>query len=102
MAMQFTGGSRCGINYWISWNASWPLANLKIEPDELVLSTFLFSTYRFKKSQISKLSKCRRFFFSSGIRIEHTIGEYSPFIVFWTFCPEKVKMALIENGYNVI
>ena len=98
---EFIGGSRCGVSYWNAWNVTVPFARLTIAPDELVLSTFLSMTRRFTKSQITKISVYGGVFPSPGIRIEHTVHEYGPFTVFWTFRPAAVKSALIENGYII-
>ncbi len=100
--MQFTGGIRFGKSFWRAANATWPFTKLTIEPGALTLSTVFFGTFRFEKAQIKKLSGYSGFipFVSKGILIEHTVPDYPPFILFWTYSPESVKNALIQNGYG--
>lgn len=99
--MQFIGGIRFGKSYWKAANATWPFTRLTIEPDALVLSTAFFKTFRLEKAPIKRLSKYSGFipFVSTALRIEHTVAEYPSFMLFWTFSPESVKSALIQNGY---
>lgn len=100
--MEFTGGSRYGKSFWRSANYTWPLARLEIEPDKLRLSTFFGRTFLFEKSQIKSLSMYGGlFFFSTGLLIEHSVADYPPFIVFWTFSFDGVKTELVRNGYEV-
>jgi hypothetical protein len=99
--MKFIGGSRCGWTFYNSFNATWPLASLTVEQDGLVLTTAFSDTYQFKKSEITKLSFFRALLFSPGVRIEHAITDYPPYIVFWTFSPSRVKAELIKNGFTI-
>jgi hypothetical protein len=98
---RFTGGIRYGESYYNAFNASWPFAKLTIEPDAILLNTAFFKKFRFPKNQITTLSKYSGFF-SKGLRIEHGLGDYPPFIVFWTFEFQSVKSKLIESEYIVI
>jgi len=100
--MHFTGGLRYGPNSYLGYNVTWPFAKLTAEANSLTLTVTLFNRiYSFEKSQIRKLSKYRGLLISPGIRVEHTVAEYQPFIVFWTSSPTKVKRALEELAYEI-
>ena len=100
--MKFIGGIRQGKSFWRSMNATWPFARLTVAPEGLTLGTTFFWTFSFERNQITKLSKYGFVpFFATGLRIEHSVAGYPPFIVFWTFWFGGVKAALIENGYVV-
>lgn len=98
--MQFTGGIRYGDTYYDAFNASWPFARLIIESEMIHLETSFFKSFSFPKHRILALSKYSGFL-SKGLRIEHEISEYPPFVVFWTSSLEVIKLALVENGYAV-
>lgn len=101
--MKFTGGIRYGRNYCLAFNATWPFAQLLVEPDFITLtSRFLFwrSELRFEKNQIKRISEYRPLI-SMGLRIEHSVAGYPPFILFWTFIFDAIKAELVQNGYSV-
>lgn len=88
-----TGGAR------ISWvNASWPFATLEVADCELRLKC-LWKSWNFRKDQITRLSEYPSCF--GGLRIQHNIEKYAPFIVFWTFGYSDLKCALEKRGYIV-
>jgi hypothetical protein len=97
---QFTGGIHYGDSYYSAFNATWPFARLIVSTGSVDLNTSFFKSFSFPKSQITTISKYGGFF-SKGLQIQHSISEYPPFIVFWTPKWEAVKLALIENGYQV-
>jgi len=96
--MRFIGGLRYGASSLIAMNASWPLAQLQVLPN-LMLLTSPLKKINLTKDEIIKISR-HPGFFSTGIRIEHSVPDYQPFVVFWTFKFQKVKSALIQNGYR--
>jgi hypothetical protein len=95
---EFTGGIRYGKTYGDAFNASWPFARLIIGTEGIQLNTTFFKNFSFLKQDIAAVSKYSGFF-SEGLRIEHHIADYPPFIVFWTSKLEAVSMALSKNGY---
>lgn len=88
-----TGGARISV-----FNATWPFATVEVADTELRLRCF-WKCWTFPKSKITRLSEHRSF--STGLRIQHRIDNYTPFIVFWTFGFTKLKRALEERGYTV-
>jgi hypothetical protein len=93
-AFSQTGGARLG---W--FNVSWPFASLLATKDSLCLSC-LGRDYTFSKSAIRSLSR-HRGIFSTGLRIEHVEPSFPEFVVFWTFCFQKLKTQLESLGYPV-
>jgi hypothetical protein len=97
-AVTFTGGLRIGASYWIAANYSWSLARLIIDSESLRLET-MFEKHVFLREKIKKISPYKGYF-STGYQIDHTLGQVSPFVVFWTVRNfEKVASALKANGY---
>ena len=88
-----TGGARIS-----SFNATWPFATIEVTDSELRLRGF-WKCWTFPKNQITRLSEHRSF--STGLRIQHGIESYTPFIVFWTFGYGELKRALEKRGYTV-
>ena len=88
-----TGGVRISL-----FNATWPLATIEATEAVLCLRCF-WKCWSFPKHQIIRLSQHRRF--SIGLRIQHSIPNYSRFGVFWTFDFAKLRRALEERGYTV-
>lgn len=88
-----TGGVRISL-----FNATRPFATFEVTDSELRLRCF-WKRWTFPKNQITRLSVHRSF--CTGLRIQHGIESYTPFIVFWTFGYGKLKRALEERGYTV-
>jgi hypothetical protein len=99
VAEQFvqTGGARIGNSRWFGLNVTWPFAKLEFDDSELTLSC-LGKRFIFRKEDVSKLSKYAGIF-SAGLRIEHTIEKYKPFIVFWTFDFGRLQEELNMRGW---
>jgi hypothetical protein len=91
------GGLRIGRSFWLSINASWPLATLQIYSDRLVL-TGLFRRLSFPHSAIVRLSEYHGFL-SSGIRIEHTVAAYPRLVIFWTRDLAALEEKLHANAF---
>ena len=88
------GGARIGI-----WHSSWPSAWLSATREDVCVRCFF--NYTFPKRRIRRLSGYRGIFFSTGLRIEHTVPRYSEFFVFWTLDFTRLKRGLEALGYEV-
>jgi hypothetical protein len=93
------GGARIGRSYWLSMNATWPLATISISEEAIELSA-LCQKRHFDKIEISGLQTYTGFI-SSGIQIIHTIPRYSKFVVFWSMNLKEFVTQLRAHGYNV-
>jgi len=93
------GGARIGEHSWYALNASWPLAELRIGNSALELSC-LRKRWVFPKESIVRLSR-HRGLFSVGLRVEHGVKDYEPFVVFWTFRFGRLRQELESRGYLV-
>jgi len=98
LTTEFTGGVRYGKTYTNAFNATWPFARLIIGPEGIQLNSTFFKIFSFSKQDITAVSKYSGFF-SEGLRIEHHVADYPPFIVFWTSKLEAISIALSKNGY---
>jgi len=99
MPFSQTGGARIGKSIAWSVNATWPLARLTVQETGLTVS-FVGMTWVLPKDSIRSLRKYRGFF-STGLRIEHSIPRRPPFVVFWTFRFPELKQELERCGYMV-
>lgn len=63
------------------FNATYPLVTLIADSQTLHLDC-PGRDYVFPRTSITKLSRYRAFL-SVGLRIEHTVETYPPFVVFW-------------------
>jgi hypothetical protein len=88
------GGARLG-----TFNATWPLAKLVVNSDELRLWV-LGIKLAFPKASITRLSE-HRGYMSTGLRIEHSNPRAPQFIVFWTFDLSTLLRELSSSGYPV-
>jgi hypothetical protein len=96
---EHTGGVRWGDSFWLASCATWPFAHLLICDDRLLL-TYPEGAYDFPRDQITQLTT-RRGLFSRGLRIEHRVAEYPPYITFWTFAFQTLYDALTGAGFPV-
>lgn len=94
-----TGGIRIGEGLFRAFNASWPFAQLVVNPKEIHLSCFSYD-YSFPKESICRLSR-HRGLFTAGLRIEHSVAGYPAFIVFWTLKYQILKKQLLDMGFTV-
>jgi hypothetical protein len=94
-----TGGFRVGRNAWLSWHASWGFGVLEISRERLVLDT-TWSRYSFTVDAIVCLSPTGGLW-RPGVRIEHRVETYPPYIVFVTFHVARVANELRAAGYSV-
>lgn len=94
------GGIRCGNSYYEAFNATWPFAELLIGAEAISMRVAFYKFFVFPRNHIQSLSEYRGFF-SKGVKIEHDLAEYPPFIVFWTFELDAVKSALDKDGYAI-
>lgn len=93
------GGARVGRSSWFGLNATFPFAALEVTQEQISLWV-IGIPYRFPHDTITRLSRYRGFF-SSGLRIEHSMDGYAPFVVFWTFDFGALEQRLTELGYRV-
>src|SRR5689334_12167436 len=93
------GGAKIGSGL-IAMNATWPLAKLAVDSSSLELYC-LFSRWSFPKQSVVAVHRYSGVC-SKGVRIEHTIKDHNPFIVFWTFRRERLIDELVRHGYPVI
>ena len=92
------GGARIGL-----MNATWPFAQLKLTPAELVLQVVLLGTYVFKPDQVTKVEPYGFIPFAGrGVRIHHRVAGYPKKIVFWHICfdPQPIVDKIRESGYG--
>lgn len=94
-----TGGVRIGGETFVAFNATWSFALLRVEESALTLLC-LSKRWVFRKASIRRLSKHDELF-SVGLRIEHSIEDYTEFIVFWTFRFGRLQRELEQRGYTV-
>jgi hypothetical protein len=93
------GGARIEKGAFLALNATWPLVRLTVDSTKLEMS--FLKHWIFPKTTIRRLSKhCG--LFSVGLRIEHDIKDYNPFIVFWTFRFPQLEEKLRQFGYPVL
>ena len=105
MTLPFTqqGGARAGTSYWSAWNMTWPFARISVKAGRIELrdSFLLFARlYTFAPGSVRRLSAYRGLF-SRGLRIEHTVAAYPPFVLFWSFGLSELTAALEQGGFHV-
>jgi hypothetical protein len=92
--MIFRGGARIGL-----WNATWPLAKLRLGSDTVSLKV-LVREYIWAKSEIIGFE----FFdglFSRGVKITHSKQDRDSPIIFWSFAPREVLLAAQKLGIPI-
>jgi len=91
-----TGGARVG---WTS--ASWPLAKISANPDELAISIRLLGNYSFKPEEVATIEKYVRIpVLAQGIRICHCKPDYPQRVIFWcTGDPDKTIQRIRDSGF---
>jgi hypothetical protein len=92
-----TGGCEVGRNSWLAKEWTWPFAGLYIYRDELVLS-MSFHRYSLPRAAISQIRRYRSGL-SLGLKIEHTVPDYPPFMVFYPWDIEEFEQALDANAF---
>ncbi len=95
------GGARIGGGL-MAFNASFPLAKISVTNDEIELTVrgIFGGCYSFPREAILKLRKYSSTA-SDGLRIEHSVSSYDPFIMFWTFNFDELEQALAKHGFQV-
>jgi hypothetical protein len=93
MTFSQIGGARLGL-----FNATWPLAKLMVNPEELRLWV-LGIKFIFPRASITRISEYSKFL-SNGVRIEHSNKRAPQFIVFWTFDLPTLLKELTLLGYQ--
>ena len=88
------GGARIGF-----LNATWPFARLSADGDAIALR-LLIVKFTFPREKIRRLSRYRGFM-STGLQVEHAVGHYPKFMLFWTFDFDTLKAELEALGYEV-
>ena len=91
------GACEVGRNSWLAKEWTRPFAGLYIYRDELVLS-MSFHRYSLPRTAISQI---RRYpsGLSLGLKIEHTVSDYPPFMVFYPSDVEEFEEALDANAF---
>jgi len=99
-----TGGIRYGTSFCTALNFTWPFATLTVTADQLVIRVALVGiwsrTFTLNRAQINSIKR-KRALWSVGIEINHSIPEYPPFILFWTFRYRRLKHELECRGYEL-
>jgi len=93
------GSCEVGRNSWLAREWTWPFAGLYIYRDELVLS-MSFHRYSLPRTSISQIRRYRSGL-SLGLKIEHMVLEYPPFMVFYPSDVEECEEALDANAFPV-
>lgn len=93
------GGMRLGSGLFLALNVTVPFVFIRVTGSEIQMRCF-WKKWIFPKSSIRRLSK-HRGVFSTGLRIEHDVESYTPFIVFWTAEFKHLKNNLEKIGYLV-
>jgi hypothetical protein len=96
-----TGGSRVGQSYWKAVRASWPLASLRVEENEIVLSVLFSRDRHYPKEQITRLSRYKEPL-GTSLRIEHTVPSAAPYVLFRTSNYGVLAAALKQAGYPIV
>ena len=92
------GGARIGL-----MNATWPFAQLKVTPSQLVLQVVFLGTYVFKPEQVTRVEPYGLIpFAGKGVWIHHQVMGYPEKIVFWYLCmnPKPIADKIREYGYG--
>jgi hypothetical protein len=91
-----TGGAHVG---WV--NATWPLAKLTVNSDELSISAVALGTYRLAPNQVSSIEKYVMIpVIGWGIRIRHVRADYPQRLIFWCFGnPHTVLQGIRNAGF---
>jgi hypothetical protein len=102
MTISQIGGARVGV----FMNATWPLAKLVANSDELTLRVVVLK-YSFPKASIVRISEhtgplagVLPRFITSGLRIEHRNKNVPDFVVFWTSHSSDLLKQLASMGYQ--
>ena len=98
-AFSQTGGIRVGGGAFIAFNASWPFASLRVDDSKLTLNC-LAKQWIFPKASICRLSR-HIGLFTDGLRIEHSIENYTDLLVFWSFRFGRLQRELEQRGYEL-
>lgn len=86
-----TGGCEVGRNSWFAKEWTWPFAGLYIYRDQLVLS-MSFHRYALPRTAISQIRRyCSGV--SLGLKIEHTVSDYPPFMLFYPSDVEEFEVS---------
>ena len=93
------GGARIGASFWGAFNATWPFAKLTVEESGIQVSV-LFRRYSFSPASVRRLSTYSGVF-SRGLLVEHTVADYPPFVLFWSFALPELTAALQQRGFRV-
>ena len=93
------GACEVGRNSWLAKERTPPFAGLYIYRDELVLS-MSFHRYSLPRTAISQIRRYRRGL-SLALKIEHTVSDYPPFMVFYPWDVEEFEEALNANAFPV-
>jgi len=98
------GGIRYGASLWrYSVNATWPFATLDATADALRIAVGLGPMKRrftFSRAEVDSVGLTSGLF-SVGLQVHHSRSDYPPFILFWTFAPDRLIAAFDKLGYRI-
>jgi len=99
-----TGGLRWTIAPGVVMNATWPFARITVaaESVEVTFSVlgFFRRTFSFTHQTLQKAQR-QWWVLSTGVRLIHSVPDYPPYILFWTFGYRSLAAALRTHGYRV-
>jgi hypothetical protein len=99
------GGIRYGETFFLASNYSWPFAKLSATANDVSISVSLGKlsgkTFVFDRASVKSIVR-KRGLWSVGVQIVHSVADYPPFILFWTFSFRRLKAELQRLGYDVI
>ena len=84
-------------------NYSWPLAQLRITEEQLVLRVKFSGKYEFSPDQVNKVESFGNIpYLAKGVRIYHTVSGYPKELVFWYLCSNSQQMvdSIHESGFG--
>ena len=97
------GGIRYGDSFWRASNYTWPFATLAATPSGITISVSVLGLWKrvftFDRSSIRSIAR-KRGVFSVGAQIVHSVADYPPFVLFWTFSFRGLSAGLRELGFE--
>jgi hypothetical protein len=94
---EFTGGAMIG---WV--NVSWPLAKLRVEPEELELKAAFIGTHRFARKDVREVVQVTWLpVLAWGVRVRHVREDVPASVIFWCFgSPKRILDAVSRSGFS--
>lgn len=94
--LKLTGGARIGFA-----NATWPLATLTVNKDQLEINASIIGNLIFRPADIISIETYSEFpVIGQGIKINHRVENYNNKVIFWTFNdPSSVISQIKQTGF---